>query len=194
MAVPTTLSYGPGVPGEAELRLSGDVTGKRVVELGGVRNAVVYAVSGAKAIALTPSSEDVAMGRTLAEAAEARVEFHTGELADLGFATSASVDLVVSVWALAGVDDVDRVLRQVHRVLKPEAPFVFTVPHPVAEILRDGGLERPYGSAGRTISGYVMALIRANFRVETMLEPHPTDRADALVPGALVVRARKLGV
>jgi SAM-dependent methyltransferase len=194
MGASTTLSYGPGIPGEAELRLSGDVAGKRVIELGGVRNAVAYAVNGAKAIALTPSATDVAMGRTLADAAEVRVEFHTGDLADLGFATSGSVDLVLAVWSLAAVDDVDRVLRQVHRVLKPEAPFVFTVPHPMAEILNESGVERAYGSAGRTVSGYVMALIRANFRVETMLEPRPTDRPQALVPGALVVRARKLGV
>jgi SAM-dependent methyltransferase len=188
------LAYGPGVPGEVELRLSGDVTGKRVIELGGVRNAVAYAVAGAKAIAVTPSAADVATGRSLAEAEEVRVEFHTAEIGDLGFATSGSVDLVVAVWALAAVEDVDRVLRQVHRVLKPDAPFVFTVPHPVADIIGDNGVQRAYGSAGRTVSGYVMALARANFRVETMLEPAPTDRPSALAPAALVVRARKLGL
>jgi SAM-dependent methyltransferase len=192
--VVSALWYGPGVPGESELRLSGDVTGKRVVELGGVRNAVAYAAAGAKAIAVTPAADDVATGRALAESEEVRVEFHVGDLADLGFATSGSVDLVVAVWALAAADDVDRVLRQVHRILKPEAPFVFTVPHPMAEMLHEGGVRQAYGAEGRTISGYVMALIRANFRVETMLEPAPTDRAGALVPAALVVRARKLGV
>jgi SAM-dependent methyltransferase len=182
------------VPGERELRLVGDVAGKRIIELGGVRNALACAIAGAKAIALTPSAEEIAGGRALAGEAEVRVEFHEGDVADLGFATSASVDLVIAVWALAAVDDVDRVLRQVHRVLKPETPFVFTVPHPMTEILHEGGIDRAYGSTGRTISGYVMALIRASFRVETMLEPAPTDRPGALAPAALVVRARKLGV
>jgi len=192
--VVSSLSYGPGVPGESDLRLSGEVAGKRVVELGGVRNAVAFAAAGAKAIAVTPSADEVAAGRALAEAAEVWVEFHVADLADLGFATSGSVDLVVAVWALAAADDVDRVLRQVHRILKPEAPFVFTVPHPMADILHEGGVRTAYGTEGRTISGYVMALIRANFRVETMLEPAPTDQPGALAPAALVVRARKLGV
>ena len=34
--------------------------------------------------------------------------------------------------ALADVPDLARVVRQVHRVLVPDAPFVFSCPHPLA--------------------------------------------------------------
>jgi SAM-dependent methyltransferase len=191
-----SISYGPGLPGEAELRLCGDVSGRRVVELGGVHNAVAVASLGGHAIAVSPSADEIARGRELAERAEVRVEFHHADLADLGFATSASVDLVVSAGALGRVDDLARVVRQVHRILKPEMPFVFSVPHPVAGMLEGGEvvLRRAYGADGRTISAYYMALFRANFRVETLIEPPPVDHPSSLVPAGLLVRARKEGV
>jgi SAM-dependent methyltransferase len=124
-----------------------------------------------------------------------RVEFHAGDLAHLGFATSASVELVFST-ALAGVDDLARVLRQAHRVLRPETSLVFAVPHPMAAMLEGGEivLRRGYGSGTRTTSDYFMAVMRASFRVDVMAEPHPLGQPGALVPAALVMRAKKLGV
>ena len=47
-----------------------------------------------------------------------------------------TVDVAVSIYALGAVDDLDRVFRQVHRVLRPEAPFVFSLPHPAFRIVR----------------------------------------------------------
>ena len=195
----TTITYGPDVPDDNELRLCGDVEAKRIVELGlgPGANAVVFAARGAKAMAVDPSAEHVTAARREAEAAEVRVEFHQGELADLGFATSASVDLVFSSGALGHVDDLSRVFRQVHRVLKPDAAFVFSTPHPIAAMLEGGEvvLRKPYWATGtRTVSDVFMALCRANFLLDVMVEPPPTGHANALVPAALVIRARKLGV
>ena len=195
----TTITYGPDVPDDNELRLCGDVEAKRIVELGlgPGANAVVFAARGAKAMAVDPSAEHVTAARREAEAAEVRVEFHQGELADLGFATSASVDLVFSSGALGHVDDLSRVFRQVHRVLKPDTAFVFSTPHPIAAMLEGGEvvLRKPYWATGtRTVSDVFMALCRANFQLDVMVEPPPTGHANALVPAALVIRARKLGV
>ncbi|MFM2078655.1 MAG: hypothetical protein RJA49_2545, partial [Actinomycetota bacterium] len=122
MGVALHLSYGPNVPHDGELRLCGDVVGKRAIELGISTevNSLALARAGAKAMAVDPSAERIAAGRAAAEAEGVRVEFHHGDLADLGFATSASVDLVVAAGSLDGVDDIARVLRQVHRILKPE--------------------------------------------------------------------------
>ncbi len=39
-----------------------------------------------------------------------------------------------------------------------------------------------------------MAVKRANFRVDVMAEPLPLGQTGALIPAALIVRARKLGV
>ena len=195
----TTITYGPDVPDETELRLCGEVEAKRVVELGLAprANAVAFAARGAKAMAVDPSSDNVAAARREAEAADVRVEFHQGEFGDLGFATSASVDLVFSSGALAHVDDLSRVFRQVHRVLRPGAALVFSTPHPIAAMLEGGEvvLRKPYWATGtRTASDVFMALSRANFQIDVIVEPPPSGHPNALVPAALVIRARKLGL
>jgi hypothetical protein len=55
----------------------------------------------------------------------------------------------------------------------------------------------------RTIAGIFTSLSRANFRIDTVLEPEPTKgdprsprwtEAMATVPATLVIRARKLGI
>jgi SAM-dependent methyltransferase len=195
----SSISYGPGVPLEQELRLCGDVAGKRVVELGvgHAANAPVFAAMGAKAILVDPRPDAIAEARRAAEAAEVRVEFHQNDLADLGFATSASVDLVFSAGALSGVEDLARVFRQVHRVLRPNAALVFSVEHPIATMLEGGQLvirKAYWAAAPRTVSALFTALSRTDFQVDNILEPAPTGAKDSLVPAALVVRARKLGV
>jgi SAM-dependent methyltransferase len=193
------ITYGADVSDDAELRLCGDLVGKRALELGisSGLNAVALAERGAKAIAVDPDAARIAHERQEADAAGVRVEFHHGDVADLGFATSASVDLVVAAGTLADVDDLPRVLRQVHRVLKPEHPLVLGVPHPVAAML-DGAevvVRREYGAPPtRSIAALFMALHRANFRVDNVHELFPSTPAHPLVPTVLVMRARKLGV
>ncbi|MEA2235276.1 MAG: hypothetical protein QOD83_5092, partial [Solirubrobacteraceae bacterium] len=70
--------YGDNVADDGELRLCGDIAGKRVLELGvaSTSNAITAAAAGAKAIALDPSSERIARLRAAAEAAEVKVECH----------------------------------------------------------------------------------------------------------------------
>lgn len=196
-AVPDVITYGPDVPGDDELRLCGDVSGgKRALELGvsdGV-NALAFALAGAKAIAVDPDPDRIARVRDLAAEHEQRIECHVGALADLGFATSGSIEVVVADRTLDDVDDLGRVLRQVHRVLRSGQSFVFAVPHPfgvVAEALAAGGEPIPYGTVGRTFGDWFTALHRANFRVDAVHELG--SLADAPVPTTLVIRARKEG-
>ena len=192
-----TITYGTGIADERELRLCGDVAGKRVIELGAINpgNAIALAQRGAKTIVVDPSADHIAAVRARAEGADVRVECHEGDLADLGFATSGSVELVLSALALAFVDDLSRVFRQVHRVLRTDAAFVLSVPHPLAAMLEGGEvvLRKSYWSnENRTVSGLFTALSRANFQIDVMQEPEPADAA-TMVPRYLLLRARKLG-
>ncbi|MCU1367343.1 MAG: hypothetical protein JWN39_2982 [Ilumatobacteraceae bacterium] len=196
------VRYGSSVADETELRLCGDVAGKRVIELGisAPSNAVALAVAGARALAVDPSADRITLLRRQAEAAEVTVQCHQSEIADLGFVTSASMDLVLASHTLVEVDDLSRLLRQIHRVLKPDAPFVMAGPHPVAAMLGTGQaanrqVERPYGTAPtRSISEVFMALQRTNFRIDVMHELTPLNNRNAVAPAVLVIRARKLGV
>ena len=191
-----SIWYGANVADESELRLCGDVAGKRVVELGIAPspNSLTFATDGAKAMALDTDAQAIAALRAAAERREVKVECHQGDLADLGFATSASVDLVLASHSLHTVDDLPRVLRQVHRVLKIGAPFVVAMPHPVATMFApDHSLRYAYGAAGLTFSELYMAFERTNFRFDVVHELTDRRTRDPITPSVLVVRARKQG-
>jgi hypothetical protein len=81
----------------------------------------------------------------------------------------------------------------VHRVLKPEHPLVFSLPHPAYDMIDDdadppllirrsyfdrtpieyerGGVQ--FTDYRHTISDLFASLSRANFRIDTLLEPEP---------------------
>jgi SAM-dependent methyltransferase len=191
-----SIWYGANVADESELRLCGDLAGKRVIELGiaPTPNSIAIAALGAKAIVLDPDAEAIAGLRSRTERQGVRVECHLGELADLGFATSGSVDLVLAAHTLAAVDDMPRLLRQVHRVLKPGAPFIVAMPHPVAAMFgHDQTAQFAYGANSHTFAELYMAFERSNFHVDLIHELGDRRVRDAFTPTVLVVRARKQG-
>jgi SAM-dependent methyltransferase len=219
------VGYGPDIPTEAELRLLGNVAGKRVLDLGcgtGLA-AAVFAQQGAHVIGLDPSPELLTAARRHTGHAHVKVEFHLGDLADLAFMRADSVDLVFSAWAIGGAPDLNRVFRQVHRVLKQGSPFVFSMPHPAYDIIDDDDPEQPllirrsyfdrspvddsgetpFGEHHHTVSDVFMGLTRNKFRVDVLLEPESTGEstpsahwreAFLWLPRTLVVRARKEGI
>jgi SAM-dependent methyltransferase len=220
----TVVVYGADAPTETDLRLLGDVEGRRILDLGcGTgHNAVVLARAGAKVIGVDPGAERLTQARDRAEEAEVRVELHQAGLAELAFLRADSVDAAISVMALATVDDLARVFRQVHRVLKPEAPLVCTFPHPafaMFDVTAPDPLRvaRPYDQTTplswelngqrvtdrpRTIGGIFTTLHRASFWVDQLLEstaeasgPRSATFTDAMctVPATVILRARKQG-
>jgi len=190
---PNVITFGPGIPGDDELRLCGDIDGRRVLELGvsDGHNALAMAAGGAKVITVDPSAERITAVRQMLAEHDLRIECHQAELADLGFATSGSVELVVADRTLDDAGDLGRVLRQVHRVLRGGQHFVISVPHPFARIVDDalgGGRPDPYGRHERTIADWLTALARANFLVDGVHE-----LGGDIAPAYLVLRARKEG-
>jgi SAM-dependent methyltransferase len=184
------ISYGAGVPGEDELRLCGDLgEGDRAVELGisDWYNATALARTGAKAIAIDTDPDRIAETRRRAAAAEVLVQCIESDLADLGDVGSASCDAVIAAHTVDRTDDLSRLLRQVHRILKPSAPLVLSVPHPFAAVDAD----HPYGTTARTVGEWFVALSRANFRPDQLVELGASPTSPA--PVTLVLRARKEG-
>lgn len=193
------VSYGDGVADESELRLLGDVGGgRRVVELGIGGNAIALATLGAKSIALDPDPDAIADLRSAAARGGVSVECHHGDLGDLGFAPSGTIDVVIAAHTLDQEDDLSRILRQVHRVLQPGAVFVIAMSHPFAAIAGIAdvasaaeGAPRRYGDGQRTIGELLTALARTNFRIEAFHELGVSDTS--AVPTVLVVKTRKEG-
>jgi SAM-dependent methyltransferase len=185
-------------------------------------SSVRFAQQGATVIGVDSSAENIARARTAAEAVEIRLELHAGDLADLAFLRADSVDLAFSDGALARVPNLGRLFRQVHRVLHHGAAFVFSLPHPMTlgattEAPAEGSLPlvrtyltRSYFDpapieAGEgdhalmltrhTLTEVFTGLSRTGFRVDTLLEPEPppVDGARAMLPAAVIWRARKEG-
>ncbi len=132
------------------------------------------------------------------------------------------MDLAFSDAALAQISDLGRLFRQVQRVLRQGAPFVFSLPHPFAlgtetEPPPEGSLPlgrtylaRSYfdsspidiGTEGEAqlvtrhpLGEVFTGLSRTGFRVDTLLEPEPAHEhgGRALLPATVVWRARKEG-
>lgn len=191
------IRFGRDLPTDDELRLCGDIgDGKRALELGVSReqNALAFALAGARAIAVDPDESKLRALRAAAAEAEVTVQGITAELAELGQISSASLDLVVANHTLIDVDDLGRLLRQVHRVMRSARPLIVSVPHPFAGVYTTdelGSKVHPYGTAGRTIGDWFIHLARANFRVDQILELGVSDVSP--VPTTLILRAVKEG-
>jgi 2-polyprenyl-3-methyl-5-hydroxy-6-metoxy-1,4-benzoquinol methylase len=209
------VHYAPDVPTEASLRLLGDLKGRRVLDLGcgAGQVAIACAKQGATVIGVDASGEQLAIARRLAEQEGVRVELRHADLADLAFVQSDSIDLVLSTSALEYIEDIGRVFRQCHRVLKVGAPLVFSTVHPAWRVL-DGRsyfdrapvevaqdnvtlIEYPH-----TFADLTLGLARTNFRVETILEPEPDGggprspwwrEPHRQVPRTIIFKARKEG-
>jgi SAM-dependent methyltransferase len=218
-----TVRFGPDLDHPALARLIGPVEGKRVLDLGCGAGGAALALArrGARVIAVESSTARLAQARAAADLAEVKIEFHHSDLADLAFLRADGVDLALSVYALAGVQDLGRVFRQVHRVLRPDAALLFSLPHPLASMLELEGDDPPFltrtawgdhpiawragGDEGVThvhqTGDVFTTLSRSNFRVDTLLEPPPQPDSASIhrsplvdwVPSTLVVRGRKVG-
>jgi SAM-dependent methyltransferase len=178
---------------------------------------------GAHVIALDTSRGQLALAKKLADAAELRMELHESDVADLAFLRADSIDLALAANVLGEVEDIDRVFRQVHRVLRPGAAFVFSLDHPVSLAIGRPDVqpgELPLGALEvrrsyfdlmpadvnredervrvfpRTLAEVFAGLHRAGYRVDMLLEPEPVHSSDPgpSMPTTVVWRARKVGV
>src|SRR5438270_9591438 len=207
---------GPAIPSEAELNLPGNVEGKRRLELGSAAQAAIaFAKQGGHAVTVDSSPERLAKLRRSADQEEVKIELHESDLADIAFVRADSIDLAFSSYAFDAVDDLNRVFRQVHRVLRQDCPLVFSMSHPAYAMIDDSAedpllVRRSYFERStdgekphRTISELFTGLTRANFRVDTLLEPSPapsgprsSERHETFkyVPRTLIIRARQEGI
>jgi ubiquinone/menaquinone biosynthesis C-methylase UbiE/ADP-ribose pyrophosphatase YjhB (NUDIX family) len=188
-----TAHYGMRMPTERDLRLLGDVRGRRVLEIGcgGGQCAVAFAREGAVVTAIDQSEEQLRFARALAAKEGVRVEFLRGDITTLPEVRSGSQDAVFSSHALGYVEDIATCLAEVYRVLRRGGLFVFATLHPVAAMLGEGGsltVTRAYweeysewewgeGSGVwmrdwvRSIERWFTLLREAGFTVDRILEP-----------------------
>jgi malonyl-CoA O-methyltransferase len=178
---------------EPRLReLAGDVRGLAVLDLGcGTgRHALWLAAAGARVTAVDFSEGMLAQARCKPGAGAVRFVVHDlGEALPFG---AGAFDLVVSGLVLEHLADLGRFFREAHRVLKPGGRAVVSAMHP-AMMLRGtqarftdpatGEVVCP-GSVPHQVSDFIMAAVRAGFRLDHVAEYAPDAALAARVPRA----------
>ena len=139
-AIPThSAHYGPWAPLENDLRLLGDVAGKRILDLGcgGGQCCIAFARQGAIACGLDLSDDQLEVARSLARQEHVNVNFVRGGMEDLSQFSSADWDIVFSSHAFQYLTDVPACLAECWRVLRPGGVLVFSLDHPFRDCFFD---------------------------------------------------------
>ena len=186
--------YGPYAPDEDKLKLLGNVKGKKILELGcgGGQCSIAFAKQGARVTGIDLSEEQLKYARKLAEKENINVNFVHGSFQDLKKIKTSDYDIVFSAFAFQYSPDLNKLFRQINRVLKEKGIFVFSFDHPFysiinpethkisrkyetgkfteEEVWRDGTKHKFVGFSNK-IGDIYSALIESGFIVEKIIEP-----------------------
>jgi len=132
-----TDSFADNVERPAIERMIGDVAGARVLDLGCGSGpyAVWLAERGARVTGLDLSQTMISLAQERARARNVQADFRVADIRDPLPFDDAECDLVITATALHYVEDLDATMKEVARVLKPEARLIASVLHPMSTAL-----------------------------------------------------------
>ncbi|HUT73311.1 MAG TPA: methyltransferase domain-containing protein [Armatimonadota bacterium] len=199
--IPTDFAhYGPHCPNEDQLKLVGEVRGRRVLEIGcgGGQCAIAFAKRGAVATGIDISDAQIEFARELARREGVAATFLRGNIEDLPAIPEGSQDVVFSAYALNYVRRIGRCLAEVARVLRPGGLLVFSCCHPFWLCLAEDEMtvtssyhdrapdewewergDEPLGARVReyrhTVGDWFRRLRAAGLEVVDIIEPEPVE-------------------
>lgn len=116
-----------------------DLAGKHVLDLGcGFGWFARWAGAQGAAYVLGLDLSENMIGRARLDTHDAGIEYRIADLEQVELPPS-SFDLAYSSLALHYIEDVERLVRVVHRALRPGGRFVFTIEHPIYMAPRNPG-------------------------------------------------------
>ncbi|MDI2126264.1 class I SAM-dependent methyltransferase [Yinghuangia seranimata] len=209
--------WGPEGLDEQDAQLLGDVEGRRILEVGAgaAQCARNLAARGAYPVALDLSYRQLQHSRRIDAAVGLDVPVIQADAAALPFADE-SFDTAFSAYgALPFSPEGAKIMREVHRVLKPGGRWVFSLTHPIRWAFPDdpgeGGLTAAYsyfditpyveededGHATyvehhRTLGMRVREAAAAGFRIVDLIEPEWPEALTQVWGGWSPTRGRKL--
>ncbi|MBD5157982.1 MAG: methyltransferase domain-containing protein [Butyrivibrio sp.] len=192
--------WGGFFPSEDKLNLLGDLSGKRVLEIGcGNGHSLKYAADrGADDLwGLDISANQIERTRSFLETQGIDAKLVCAPMEDDCGLPDNYFDLVYSVYGIGWTTDLDRTFKLIHSYLKKDGLFVFGWSHPIHKCVsvENGKLifgnsyfnEEPYRAgmsdkeivmSNRMLSTYINALTDSGFIVEKLIEE--TDREKAM--------------
>jgi len=195
-----TVHYGPLCPGDDKLGLLGNISVRKVIDLGcgAGQNCIALTRLGAAVTGVDYSSNQLDAARELASRAKAVIDFIESDITNLAVLKTDAYDIAISACAMAFVRDIEAAFAEAYRILKPGGKFILSIMHPVQYIL-DGEKNRVSFNSTypfkrrlirwhwdfaeesikfqyylRSLSEYHNRLVDAGFVVIRVLEPKPT--------------------
>jgi ubiquinone/menaquinone biosynthesis C-methylase UbiE len=114
------------------LTLAGEVSGRRVLDLGCGEGAYSRALAGrgARVTGIDGSARLIEVARTRAAAAGLAIDYLSANASALDGVPSDSFDLIVASMVMMNVEDYDGAIREAYRVLAPGASLCMSITHP----------------------------------------------------------------
>ena len=116
----------------ALLRILGRVEGKRILDAGCGNGYLCRLLSkkGAEMVGADVSKRAIEIAEDIEKNESMNIEYHVGSVCNLSMCSDGEFDAVVSNLVLQDLQDIDKAVAELHRVLKPDGKFVFSIMHP----------------------------------------------------------------
>jgi len=183
----------------------GDVKGKYILDLGCGEGGYSRALAHKGAVVTSADCSEVMIeyARNKAHEEDLRIEHYVINANALNDINENYYDVVLCSMMLMDIEDLDGTLKEIHRVLKPNGTVFISILHPcfkgketkwlknngTIEVLVSDyhnpkewvgeikGMNAPILYRHRTLSDYIMAFVKNNFKIIDMNEPIPTEEA-----------------
>lgn len=195
--------YRDEINNPAAFKLIGNVKGKIVLDLacGEGYNTRILARKEAKVVGVDASEKLIDYARREESREKLDIRYYLLDAGNFKTFSDNSFDLVTCFMALQDIEDYEKAVAEVARVLKNHGRFVFSIPHPCFEAMtvkgkRIDAAERYFGvvkyhihwnmkrlsktfrtlSFHRTLTHYLNALHKNRLFVSRLVEPKPTQK------------------
>jgi len=193
--------YRDGLNNPAAFKLIGDVRGQVLLDLacGEGYNTRILARKRAQVVGADFSEKLIEFARQEEAKEKLGIRYYITDGMDLKEFSSDYFDLVTCFMALQDIENYEKAVAEVARVLKNQRRFIFSIPHPCFETITMKGkrmsaaeryfgavkhtidwdmerLEKPFRTSSfhRTLTDYFDALYRNKLFVSRLVEPKPT--------------------
>jgi ubiquinone/menaquinone biosynthesis C-methylase UbiE len=152
-----------------------------------------YVSRGAKGVGVDISESMI----TLAKKHCPKAEFFVGDMTKLRFKKN-SFDIITSSFAIDYIKDIDSFASKIKGVLKKDGLFIFSIPHPITEVIRDyskrdysitrsyfdkkpivhniAGIGKDFLSYPHLLQDYFNAFLNNGFVLEKFVENTPNSK------------------
>ncbi len=214
---PTQFRWGPEGLSEEQARALGPLTGRRILEVGcgAAQCGRWLSTRGAQAVGIDLSRRQLQHARRLDDQTGSRVPVAQADALALPFADQSFDVAFSSYGAVQFVADVESLMAEVARVVRPGGRWAFSVTHPVRWTFPDdpgpGGLtvehsyfdrrayveqddagRATYVEQHRTLGDLIRALANGGWHLLDLLEPEWPDDLDQVWGGWSPLRGRLL--